>query len=194
MGLDLVRGDQPGLLGLLGLRGSLVPAERSTLSRGGADDLPTTTNADADVHATADEILRVPLLDCLSRAEAVALAGCLQEVRVEEGEVVVQRGVPEDAMYLVREGTAVVELVDDWGRRKVGDEFGPGDHFGEIAVLFGGPRTASVVAATPLRLWRLSTSDYRQYLERIAEVDRRLTRTAAQRVHGRLDEFIRRTA
>ncbi|MEK2474328.1 MULTISPECIES: cyclic nucleotide-binding domain-containing protein [Streptomyces] len=185
--------DQPGLLSLFGLRSSLAPAERSTLSRDGADDLPSVDArpAGGDPHALADEILRMPLLDCLSRAEAVALASCLEEVHAEEGDTVVHRGVPEDAMYLVRSGTAVVQLVDERGRRTTVGEFRPGDHFGEIAVLFGGPRTASVVAATPLRLWRLRSVDYRHYLERVAEVDRRLTRIAAQRVHSRLGDLLR---
>lgn len=192
--------ERPGLRSLLALRSSLTPAERSTLWQDGFDGVDDTENVaelpagaeGQDLHAPAEEILRVPLLNCLSHAEAVTLAGCMEEVYAQAGDIVIRRGEPEDAMYLVRSGTAVVET--DGERHVRGAEFTAGDHFGEIAVLFGGPRTASVIAATPLRLWRLSSADYRRYLERVAEVDHRLTRIAAQRVHGRLDAFIRRSA
>ena len=68
---------------------------------------------------------------------------------------------------------------------------GPGDCFGEIAVLLGGRRTATVVARTQLRLWRITGAAYRHCLEPATAVDREVSRTAMRRVFGRLQEAVR---
>jgi CRP-like cAMP-binding protein len=69
-----------------------------------------------------------------------------EEVRFMEGARVVEEGEPGDAFYAILEGQA--KAVDKRG--KMVNRLLPGDFFGEIALLDGGPRTATVVAETPL--------------------------------------------
>lgn len=78
-----------------------------------------------------------------------------------EGASVVRAGEEGDTFYVIVEGE--VEVVSPDGR--VVATLRPGEFFGEISLLDGGPRTASVVAATPLRMLALSRSAFREMIE-----------------------------
>jgi MFS family permease len=83
------------------------------------------------------------------------LAESLEEVRVEPGRVVVRQGESGDRFYLVRDGTLRVAI----NGRDV-QTLGPGDSFGEIALLRDVPRTASVVAETDVSLYALDRDTF----------------------------------
>jgi Cyclic nucleotide-binding domain/Major Facilitator Superfamily len=83
------------------------------------------------------------------------LADSLEEVRVEPGRVVVRQGESGDRFYLVRDGTLRVAI----NGRDV-QTLGPGDSFGEIALLRDVPRTASVVAETDVALYALDRDTF----------------------------------
>ena len=89
----------------------------------------------------------VPLLDALPLPALETVARELEHVRVPEGAHVFRQGDPGDRFYVVVEGTA--QVVGD-GRAVA--TLGPGDSFGEIALLRRGPRTATVSAVEELRL------------------------------------------
>jgi CRP-like cAMP-binding protein len=92
----------------------------------------------------------VPLFSDMSRRHLQRLAKEADELRFAAGETIVQEGMLGETLFVVLEGTAKVVR----GGRKVG-EILPGDFFGELAAIDGGPRTASVVAETPMRVLRL---------------------------------------
>jgi CRP-like cAMP-binding protein len=71
------------------------------------------------------------------------------------GDLLVHQGAPGDAFYAIRSGQARVERDGTVLR-----DLGPGDHFGEIALLRDVPRTASVTARTPLRAFRLDREGF----------------------------------
>ena len=105
---------------------------------------------------TADDLATVPLLSGLARPVLAALA---ERFEVEEhagGAPVVTEGRAGYAFYVIAEGLAAV-LHDGRHMR----ELGPGDFFGEIAIMGGGRRTATVVAATPLVVWVLFGTVFR---------------------------------
>jgi hypothetical protein len=83
------------------------------------------------------------------------LAESLDEVRVEPGRVVVRQGEGGDRFYLVRDGTMRVAV----NGRDV-QTLGPGDSFGEIALLRDVPRTASVIADTDAVLYALDRDTF----------------------------------
>ena len=83
------------------------------------------------------------------------LAHDLEAVRYVEGETVIEQGAAGDCFYVVASGS--VEVVHD-GRRVA--TLGPGDGFGEIALLSDRPRTASVLAAEPMEAFRLTRAAF----------------------------------
>jgi CRP/FNR family cyclic AMP-dependent transcriptional regulator len=95
----------------------------------------------------------------LDEAQRKCVAGACRELDVDAGTTLAEEGEFGYAMFAVIEGTAEVFKNGELIRT-----LGPGDVFGEIAVFFGGVRTASVVAKTPMKLvmifngelWRLN--------------------------------------
>ena len=88
-----------------------------------------------------------PLFSGLEDEDLAAIASAASEVEAGEGESVATEGDFGHALYAVESGTA--EVTSDG--KKLGT-LGPGDVFGEIAVLASGRRTATVVATSPMRL------------------------------------------
>ena len=87
------------------------------------------------------------VFESLSWAETKKMAKVIAQVEVEAGKVLNAEGDAGYRFFVIVEGEAEV-LKDGVLVRRLG----PGDHFGEIAILSEGRRTASVVAATPMRV------------------------------------------
>jgi MFS family permease len=102
-----------------------------------------------------DLLARLPFFAPLPAPVVESLAGRLWERRVSAGQEVFRQGAYGDAFYVIGRGRAVV-FVDE---RRV-NELGPGDYFGEIALLRDVPRTATVRAGTDLELYALEGGDF----------------------------------
>lgn len=109
-------------------------------------------------------IAQLPLLDDLTLDAVNELAGRVTLRRVEAGEVVVRRGDRADAFYVVRSGT--LHVVDELpeGDQAVLRRLGEGDAFGELALLQGGRRTATVVGATAAELYVVDKGSFDRLL------------------------------
>jgi CRP/FNR family cyclic AMP-dependent transcriptional regulator len=103
-----------------------------------------------------DVLALVPMFRTLSRKQLRALAGYCEVADFMAGHSIVRKGDPGEAFYVVLTGQAKVVS----GKRFLARLL-PGDHFGEIAVIDGGPRTASVVSETEMTLAILSRKDFR---------------------------------
>ncbi len=133
------------------------------------------------------ELLRsVPFLASLPAPTVERLAGKLVLIRLAVGSEVFRQGDPGDRFYIVRDGRATL-AVDG---RPV-STLGPGDFFGEIAILRDTTRTATVSAASELELFALDRASFLSAVvgssERsVAEgvVDERLSRARPSRPHG----------
>jgi putative peptide zinc metalloprotease protein len=113
----------------------------------------------ARIRASEEERARfakVPFFSRLGPAELDRLAAKLVTGHVAAGEFVFQAGQPGDRYYVIREGTA--EVLEPDGR--LIRTLGPDQDFGELALLFGGGRTASVRAVTDLTLMSLARKDF----------------------------------
>ena len=98
----------------------------------------------------------LPFFAGLQPHELMRIAAKLRTVRVAAGDAVLHAGDPGDRFYVIREGTAEVFLPDGLFVR----EMGPGSTFGELALLFGMPRTTTVTAKTDLTLGALARDDF----------------------------------
>ena len=91
----------------------------------------------------------------LSVAAANQLASALVSSRAAGGDVIFRQGDPGEDMFLIRSG--VFEAAVDGKRIRTMHQ---GDHFGEIALLFEAPRTATVRCLEAGTLWRLNREDF----------------------------------
>jgi CRP-like cAMP-binding protein len=118
-----------------------------------------------------------PLFADLPAAELDEVAATMSEVDVDAGSSVTTLDDYGTAIYFVEQGAA--EVLSDGG--KATQALGPGDVFGEIALLLTGERTATVVARTPMRLLSLSDQDFQQIRPRVPEFERSLRRLGVER-------------
>ncbi len=108
-----------------------------------------------------DALAQVPLFAGMPSRFLKRLADKMDEQRFMEGASVVRQGEPGDTFYVIVEGEAKVK--DDKGRTL--SRLIPGDFFGEISLMDGGPRTATVVAETKLTTLALSRRDFGALLQ-----------------------------
>ena len=125
-------------------------------------------------------IAAVSLVADLPAAELDELAAAVSEVEVEAGAEVISLDDYGTAIYFIDQGRA--DVLPDGGQAT--QTLGPGDTFGEIALLLTGERTASVVARTPMRLLSLSGQDFERIRARVPELERSLRRLGVERAGG----------
>lgn len=119
----------------------------------------------------------VPLFAGLSHRHLRRVADVAESVRFGEGRAIVEEGFRGGGFYVILEGTAKVIR----GHRTIA-HLGPGDSFGELAIIDGGPRSASVVSTTPIRTARLTRTAFRRLLRREPDVALGVMENLAARV------------
>jgi cyclic nucleotide-binding protein len=178
-----------GLAALFVLKRDIRIAPSSLEPEGGLSPLATTRlpqrgvamQTRREMLEVAERLRRLDLFQNLSVAEAAVLGTLVERVEVEAGEVIIRQGEEGDALFLIEAGEAEARVRTTTGETVPVATRGPGDYFGEIALLTGGARTADVVALTPLKLVRLTKDAYTRYLAEVAEVEQHVARTAARR-------------
>ena len=115
--------------------------------------------------AKVELLKRVPLFSDCSKAELRALAQTADELDVREGTVLTREGRPAREFFVLIDGTARVTK----GGKNVAD-LGSGDWFGEIALLTGGPRTASVTATSPVDVLVITDRRFRTVVETMPSI------------------------
>jgi voltage-gated potassium channel len=111
-----------------------------------------------------DLVTAVPFFQGLGAAAIADIVRLLKGLDVADGTIIVRRGEPGDTMYFIVSGEATVQLTP----KPV--ILGPGDFFGEMALLFGMPRSATVIATKPSVLLALDIADFRAIAGRQPEI------------------------
>jgi CRP-like cAMP-binding protein len=109
-------------------------------------------------------LMSVPLFDRLDPAELAEVTRIMEVRRLIAGEEVFHEGDPGDAWYVVFEGQAQV-FEESEGRVHEIAAIGRGSAFGEMAILDGRPRSATVRAREPLTLFRFRESRFSELLD-----------------------------
>jgi CRP/FNR family cyclic AMP-dependent transcriptional regulator len=124
-----------------------------------------------------DLIRGLPLFELCSKRDLRRIAAIAEERSVERGAELIREGEPGAEFYVVVEGEIEVRR----GTRRVA-QLGAGSFVGEIALLSRSPRTATVVATTPLRLLAIDGASFVALLDSLPELWLKVARALAERV------------
>ena len=123
-----------------------------------------------------------PMFADLGADELQRLAGLCHTQQLTLGEVLFQKGDAGDALFGVRRGQIRIETGASDGSRLTLNFMGPGDLFGEVAVLDGQNRTADATAGEASELFVLRREDFLAFLEREPKVAVKLIELLCQRI------------
>jgi CRP-like cAMP-binding protein len=103
---------------------------------------------------------RLPMFCELGEESIAKLASRLESKRFETGQVLFQQGDYGDILYIIKSGRVKIVSDGTQGEELVFNQFGPGDFFGEMALIDGAPRSASAVALTTAEMLLLKRDDF----------------------------------
>jgi len=121
-----------------------------------------------------DRLAHIPLFGSCSQRELTKIARATDELSVPEGKVLTEEGERGREAFVIVSGTAGVTI----GGTPVA-ELGPGDHFGELALLDGGPRTATVVATSELVVLVISQQAFTSLIDEVPGLSRKILASLA---------------
>ncbi len=119
----------------------------------------------------------VPLFSGLDKRELDQIASSMRERRYKEGDTLTQEGSGGAGFFVVEEGEAEVSV---GGEAK--GSIGPGDYFGEIALLNDSPRTATLIARTDMLCYGMTPWDFRPLVEKNSEIAWKLLTAMAEKM------------
>jgi len=109
-----------------------------------------------------------------------------------DGDAIVREGEPGASLFLIAEGHVEVRTSDPGGRELTLAQLGPGDFFGEVSVLTGRPRTATIVARDAVTVIEIERSQLSTIIERHPEVDNVLRRFYERRAQATVEAMLGR--
>jgi CRP-like cAMP-binding protein len=108
----------------------------------------------------ANILASVPLFEGLSKKQLKRLGDITEVAKFMPQATVIKQGDPGDSLYVITSGEAKVVANGRTIHRLL-----PGDHFGEISLIDGEPRSATVVSDTPLEMFMVTTKDFNRVLK-----------------------------
>jgi CRP/FNR family transcriptional regulator, cyclic AMP receptor protein len=118
----------------------------------------------------------VPLFAQCSKGELQEIAAIADEIDIAEGKELTREGSPGREFFVIIEGTASVaqdgEQIND---------LGPGDFFGEVALVKDTPRTATVTATSPVRALVVTAQNFRRLIEHQPNIERTVLKALVDR-------------
>jgi CRP-like cAMP-binding protein len=158
---DILRSYRPDMLPIRG------PEEADTLE----------ARAGRSGDARIDHLRRVPLFNDCTDEELQRIAAISRTVETPAGTVVTELGKPGDSFFFIVDGRVSVQTPVG-----VGDPLRPGDFFGEMSLLDGEPRSATVTAMTDLRLLVIDRPQFWKLLNETPDLVRRILTILSRRV------------
>ena len=124
-----------------------------------------------------NDLTTIPIFSELSKREIKALSRLMTEVDVKEGARLTKQGEPGREFMIISDGTAVVDIDG-----ATVAHLGPGDFLGELAVLSGTPRSATVTATSPMVVEVLNRREFMALLDQNASLSRKILVGAVKRL------------
>jgi len=129
--------------------------------------------------APVELLQRVPLFEHFEKGDLARLARSFKERTFDAGTTVAGEGKTGAGFFVIESGEATVSVRGDERR-----SLGPGDYFGEIALIDDGARSATVTAVSDLRCYGLTSWEFRPLVESNASIAWKLLETMAQRLRA----------
>ena len=126
---------------------------------------------------TAELLRSVPLFTGMTDAAIESIGDLAHEVKFEPDDELVRQGDEGDSFLIIIEGRARVVQNGETLR-----ELGPGDYLGEIALIDGGPRSATVTATELVRALVVERSDFRRLIDDFSAVRFHVLTALTQRI------------
>jgi CRP-like cAMP-binding protein len=127
--------------------------------------------------APVELLQRVPLFADFDRGDLARLARTFKERTFEAGHKVAQEGKGAAGFFVIEDGEATVSV-----RGEERAKLGPGDYFGEIALIDDGARSATITADSDLHCYGLTSWEFRPLVESNASIAWKLLETLAKRL------------
>jgi CRP/FNR family transcriptional regulator, cyclic AMP receptor protein len=127
--------------------------------------------------AVEETLSRVPLFSGVKDKDLKKLGKRMQERSFNEGEVITTQGESGLGFFVIEDGNASVSRDEQVVRN-----LGPGDFFGEVALIDEGPRSATVVATTTLRCRGMTAWEFKPFVEEHPDVAWSLLQTLVGRL------------
>jgi CRP-like cAMP-binding protein len=147
--------------------------------------------ADMDKRFTESHLRGLKLLSGLSSSQLEDVGRRLQPARFRRGEVLIEEGAPGHEMYFIESGK--VEVVRGYRPNALLlAELSAGDLVGEMALLTGNPRSATVTATTDVNVWVMSQADFEDLVTAYPNLALALSRLLSDRLRAADERFLRR--
>jgi len=161
--------------------GQLYLLQCRPVTKAGVAGVPSngTSGEDALPTASPDVVHEIPLFAGLPPEQVEEVARLFKERRFAAGDTVIREGSGGAAFFLIDAGEAIVTVHGEERAR-----FGPGDSFGELAMIDEGARSATVTASTDLVCWGLTYWDFRPLVENNGAIGWNLLQTLAKRIRA----------
>ena len=114
----------------------------------------------------ADVIRNIPIFSALSREDVAKVLGKMEETVFPAGATIFAQGEQGEAFYLIQSGAVQVVVDSGAGNSEVVAILGPRDWFGEMALMSGEPRSATIITVKEAILWRLRREDWDELVEK----------------------------
>jgi CRP/FNR family cyclic AMP-dependent transcriptional regulator len=125
---------------------------------------------------------RVSIFSKLTPDDVEELAKIVVPKKYEADAAVFFQGEPSDSLYMLLKGSVKIKWASEEGVEKIVDILGPGEIFGELAMLDGHPRSATVTTCEPTEMASISRKDFEQFVAPRPEILWRLTESLCERI------------
>jgi anion transporter len=114
----------------------------------------------------AETIRSIPIFSGISREDVAKIMGKMEEISYDAGTTIFSQGDTGDAFYLIHSGAVQVVVESGAAKSEVVAVLGARDWFGEMALLSGEPRSATIETVKETVLWRLRREDWDELIEK----------------------------
>ncbi len=137
----------------------------------------------------ADRLKKIQLFEGLSGPILIELISLMKEISCPKNSLVISQGDKNRSLFIVIEGRLKVFAIDDEGNQTIFTFFNSNDYFGELSLLDGEPRSASVSAVEDSKVLKLDQEKLREFIEKYPEVCWPLFKSLTSQIR-KMDETI----